>query len=79
MPVENQYLESFSLADSWQRITQLPVRVWLNKDIELSESLSDETGVIHAIKDPEGIPVGSMYIPYPSKEELEDSDFKSIC
>jgi len=71
MPVENQYLESFSLADSWQRITQLPIRVWLNKDVELSESLSDESGVIHAIKDPAGIPIGSMYIPYPSKEELE--------
>ncbi|MBX2818939.1 MAG: HAMP domain-containing protein, partial [Rhodothermaceae bacterium] len=71
MPVENQYLESFSLADSWQRITQLPVRVWLNQEVELAESLSDETGVIHAIKDPAGIPIGSMYIPYPSKEELE--------
>ena len=68
MPVENQYLESYSLADSWRRLTQLPVQVWLN---ESGVFLDDTNGEVHELSDPTGRNIGNIYIPYPSREELE--------
>ena len=72
MPVENQYLESYTLDDSWRRLTQLPVQVWLNVDVELAEILSEEAGEIHSILDPSGESLGSVYIPYPSQQDLKN-------
>ena len=72
MPVENQYLESYTQADTWRRMTQLPVEVWLGAQRAMPER-SPELGEVHALLDPNGKRQGYVYIPFPTVQELETS------
>ncbi len=69
MPVENQYLKSNSLSDSWRRLTQLPVSVGLGAGIEAPD-LPEDRGIVRHLVDPSGETQGYVYIAYPSEEAL---------
>ncbi len=70
MPVENQYLQSYSLADRWRRITRLSVQAWIQRQVSLSETVHAE-GRLWPITDIEGHTLGSIYIAFPQPDELQ--------
>lgn len=71
MPVENQFLRSFSLSDRWQRLTRLPVQAWVQRQVSLSETVHSE-GRLSPITDIQGHTLGSVYISFPRVQELHD-------
>ncbi|MEM8487246.1 MAG: ATP-binding protein [Bacteroidota bacterium] len=72
MPVENQFLQSYSLSDRWRRLTRLPVQAWVQQQVSLTEQEHAE-GRLWPITDVEGHTLGSVYIAFPRADELQAS------
>ncbi len=72
MPVENQYLQSYSLSDRWRRLTRLPVQAWVKEQVSLPENVH-AAGTLWPITDLEGHTLGSVYIAFPPAEELRST------
>ena len=69
MPVENQFLQSYNLSDTWRRLTDLPVVVRLGAGRTIPDDLLNQ-GEVHELIDPLGSSIGLVWIPVPSPEEL---------
>ncbi|MFK7845083.1 MAG: ATP-binding protein [Rhodothermales bacterium] len=69
MPVENEFLQSYSLSERWNRLTRLPVQAWVQRQVSLPETVHSE-GRLSPIIDIEGHTLGSVYIAFPRAEEL---------
>ena len=72
MPVENRFLTSYNLSDTWRRLTRLPVRVWLNQEITLSERMRTR-GVMQSLEAPDGVVLGAVYLPFPDEKDLAET------
>lgn len=71
MPVENQFLQSYTLSDTWRLMVGVPVRVRLGKEAAF-ESVETHEGHARQLNDLYGDRIGSVYIPFPPREELTD-------
>ena len=69
MPVENQFLQNYSLADTWRRATRLPVRVWLNQEVTLTQNARSQ-GIVRSLPGLGGESLGLVFIPFPGENEL---------
>ncbi len=72
MPVENQFLQSYSLSDRWRRLTRLPVQAWVQQQVSLTEA-EHAAGRLWPITDVEGHTLGSVYIAFPRADVLQSS------
>ena len=72
MPVENQFLQSYSPTDNWRRLTRLPVRVWLNQEVSLARSAQAQ-GILRPLKTFEDKSLGAVFIPFPEEQELKET------
>ena len=71
MPVENQYLKSYSLSDNWRRLTLLPVRVEMSPEGVLENETGQDEGILHVLHDLDGNIAGKVFVPFLSRDELE--------
>lgn len=71
MPVENQFLQSYTLSDTWRRMVGVPVRVRLGADAAF-ENIGPDEGGVRALHDLNDDRLGAVYIPFPAREELTD-------
>ena len=69
MPVENQFLKSYTLADTWRRLSRQRIRVWLNQEVSLTQSARDR-GILRPLHGLDGNSLGAVFIPFPGEEDL---------
>ena len=68
MPVENQYLESFSLADTWRRLTRFPVHVRSPDDASIPDEF--RRGLEKTLLSHGDVPVARVIVQYPAPDDL---------
>jgi two-component system, NtrC family, nitrogen regulation sensor histidine kinase NtrY len=70
VPVQNQYLQDYSLSEVWSRMTGLSVRLELD---QLTSDVSSTQGTMRLLQGADGVALGRVFIQPPTAERLVET------